>query len=141
MRSNKYVEILIMFFMIIMISLFILLGLYYITPSNYLLENFDLLSNKIPQKKTQLIIEPYEELQFIWENKSLRIYENLVDGDNVSETKIDNNSEILIRVENKLKSESLYIKPSNILIIKNSDLVIMNPTSKPLKIIVDSYDQ
>ena len=127
--------------MIIMISLFILLGLYYITPSNYLLENFDLLSNKIPQKKTQLIIEPYEELQFIWDNKSLRIYENLVDGDNVSETKIDNNSEILIRVENKLKSESLYIKPSNILIIKNSDLVIMNPTSKPLKIIVDSYDQ
>lgn len=132
MRTNKYVEIVIIIFMLIMISLSLLLTLYYLTPSNYQLGNFESITNKIPSKKEKIQIDSLSNVKINSNNKILRIYSDLIDN--------QDQGEILIRIENKFKSESLYIKPSDTIKILTNDLIIVNPFAYPLTINVDSYE-
>lgn len=128
MYENKlHIEIFILFFMSIVISLCILFSLYYISPSNYVLYDFEP-SNKITLTK-EYTIEPNKHKVIKncrYSNKLFRILGNELEY-------------IPIVLENKFKSENIYVDKNKLIKLANSDLIIKNTQTHPLKITVEIY--
>jgi hypothetical protein len=125
--SKLWIEIIILIFMFTTCSLCSLFCLYYISPSNYVLYDFKESNKKtltieynIETNKTKKIKECK------YPNKVLRIYSNDVDY-------------VSVTLENKFKSENLYVNKNNLIKLVNSDLIIKNNTNKPIKVILEVY--
>jgi len=125
--SKLWIEIMILIFMFATCSLCSLFCLYYLSPSNYVLYDF-----KESNKKTLTIeynIETNKKKKIKeckYPNKVLRIYSNDVDY-------------VSVTLENKFKSENLYVNKNNLIKLVNSDLIIKNNTNKPIKVILEVY--
>lgn len=128
MEYNKfYIEILILVFMFTTFSLSILFSIYYISPSNYVLYDFEE-SNK-PTLKKEFIIQPNKQKKIKeckYPNKVLRIYSDKLDH-------------IPITLENGFKSENIYISKNKLIKLSNSNLIIKNKTYEPLEIKIELY--
>lgn len=125
--SKVHIEILILVFMFTTFSLSILFSLYYISPSNYILYDFTSSNKKTLTK--EYVIEPHKQKiikDTKYPDKVLRIYSN--DEELIS-----------ITLENKFKSENIYVSKNNLIKIVNSNLVIKNTFSKTLNVIVEVY--
>lgn len=125
--SKLWIEMLILIFMFTVSSLCSLFSLYYITPYNYVLYEFKD-SNKVTLTK-EYSIEPNKQKKIKecnFPNKVLRIYSDEIDFVSVS-------------LENRFKSENLYLNKNNLIKLVNSNLVIKNNTSSILKIKVEIY--
>lgn len=122
-----HIEILILVFMSTVCSLCFLFSLYYISPSNYILYDF-----KEGNKKTltkEYIIQPTKQKKIKnckYPNKVFRIYSESLDC-------------ISIDVENRFKSENIYVSKNNLVKLVNSNLIIKNKQSNPLKVIIEIY--
>lgn len=125
--SKLWIEIIILIFMFTTCSLCSLFCLYYLSPSNYVLYDFKESNKKtltieynIETNKTKKIKECK------YPNKVLRIYSNDVDY-------------VSVTLENKFKSENLYVNKNNLIKLVNSDLIIKNNTDNPIKVILEVY--
>jgi len=126
-NKSFYIEMFILIFMLITISLSILFSIYYISPNNYVLYDFS--DTNIKTFTREIIILP-NKCKTIKEtkypNKLLRIYKKDVNL-------------IPVIVENKFKSENIYISKNNLIKLVNSDLVIKNTETTPMTIILELY--
>ena len=128
MYENKlHIEIFILIFMSIVISLCILFSLYYVSSANYVLYDFEP-SNSITLTK-EYIIEPNKQKTIKSCRYPNKVFRVLGDG-------IDH---VPIVLENSFKSENIYINKNKLIKLANSDLIIKNTTGKTLKITLEVY--
>ena len=126
--NNKlHIEIFILIFMFTVISLCILFSFYYISPNNYVL--FDYNSNEKYISTKEYTVQSNEQLKIEYEkykNNKIRIYNDTVEL-------------IAIVLENKFKSDNIYIGKNKLIKLINSDLIIKNTTSNSIKIQIETY--
>lgn len=128
MNNNVlYIEFFILFFMITVSTLLVLFSIYYISPYNYtfykLNDNYKMSSKKnytIQSNDTKKI----RNNKYL--NKLFRIY---------SESDVN----ISTTLENKFKSENIYLTKNDLIKLNNSNLIIKNNNGYPLKVIVEIY--
>jgi len=128
MYENKFhIEIIILIFMFIVVSLCSLFSIYYISPSNYVLYDFE------PNIKSTLTkeytIKPYKQKKIkycSYPNKVFRILSNDVDC-------------APITLENRFKSENIYVSKNKLIKLVNADLIIKNTTINTLKVSIEIY--
>lgn len=128
MENNKlYIEILILVFMFVTCSLCILFTLYYISPNNYVLYDFKennkqtLTKEYTIQSNKQKIIKKSE-----YPNRVFRIFSDKLEY-------------IPITLENTFKSENIYVTKNNLIKLTNSNLIIKNNQTEPIKVIIEIY--
>lgn len=129
MSNNKlHIEVFILIFMFTVMSLCILFSLYYISPNNYKLSNFDPNNKIISSKEYTIDIGKQKKLNYNkFKNKKIRI--------------INNENECMpVIFENKFKSDNIYIDKNKLISLVNSDLVIKNNLSTPMKINLEIYN-
>lgn len=130
MKINKLcIEFLILLFMFITFCLCISFSLYYITPSNYKLYDFNE-NNKIVLTK-EYTIGPNKNKKIKglrYPNKMFRIFTNELEY-------------VAITLENKFKSENIYVNKNNLIKLVNSNLIIKNNTTATIKVTVEIYEE
>lgn len=125
--SKLWIEIMILIFMLTTCSLCSLFSLYYVSPSNYILYDF-----KESNKKTLTIDYNIEKnknkkiKECKYPNKVLRIFSDDVDY-------------VSITLENRFKSENLYVNKNNLIKLVNSNLIIKNNSDNLLKVKLEIY--
>jgi hypothetical protein len=110
-------------------SLCVLFSLYYVTPSNYKLCKISE-SDKLLFKK-EYIIEPNKKKKIKtlkYSDKYIRIFSENIDF-------------LKVLVENKFKSENLYISKDDLIKLVKSDMIIKNDISDKIKVTVEFYDK
>lgn len=128
MYENKFhIEILILVFMFTVVSLCILFSIYYISPSNYILYDFE------PNEKSTLTkeytIEANKQIKIKYckyPNKVFRILSNDLDC-------------VPIALENRFKSENIYVNKNKLIKLVNADLIIKNTMDHVLKVSIEIY--
>jgi len=128
MQNNKlHIEIFVLIFMFLVMSLSILFIFYYITPHNYVIYDYEPTIKPISTKK--ITIDTNKEKIIKYKNikdKKIRFYS--------SDYEI-----IPIMFNNKFKSENIYINKNKLILSKNSDLIIKNTKNIPLNIQIDFF--
>lgn len=123
MLRKTIVNYLVIIFGLIIILIFILLSIYYVTPNNYILKEWN--KNKFKfENKNEYIIKPDTTLLIDTNsNRYLRFSE-----------------QCYLIVKNSFKSQTININ-KNIELIKskNSEIYIINNTNNEIKIIVEFY--
>lgn len=126
--NKLYINYFIFIFMMTIIFLSILFSFYYLTPNNYILYQYNTLTNKKTYSKKYLI-EPSKKIILNYNkyyNKLLRI-QNL----NIQTT--------CIILTNNYKSENISIKSDQLLRLNKSDLIIHNNTTDKMFIEIEIY--
>ena len=128
MYENKlHIEMFIVIFMFIVISLCILFSIYYISPSNYFLVNFDSKEKSILTKEYTIEPNKQKKIKYLkYPNKLFRILSNDLDC-------------VPITLENRFKSENIYVNKNKLIKLVNADLIIKNTTDKLFKVSVEIY--
>ncbi len=129
MHNNKlHIEIFILVFMFTVMILCILFSIYYISPNNYLLFEYNDNNNKLISSKEYTIdINKQLKLKYSkYKNKKIKILNEQMDC-------------IPVIFENKFKSDNIYISKNKLVKLVNSDLVIKNNLTLPIKIIISIY--
>ena len=126
-NSKLHIEILILVFMMTTLSLSILFSLYYISPSNYVL--YDFKESEKPTLTKEFVIQPNKHKKIKacnYPNKVLRVYST-------------NSEYIPVTLENRFKSENIYVTKDNLIKLANSDLIIKNKESDVVNVKMEVY--
>ena len=126
-KNIFYIEIFILTFMFTVSSLCILFSIYYISPSNYILYDFE--SNAKNTLTKEYSIEPNKQKKISYSkypNKVFRILSNDLDC-------------VPIVIENRFKSENIYVNKNKLIKLVNGNLIIKNTTDQALKVSIELY--
>ena len=126
-KNIFYIEIFILTFMFTVISLCISFSVYYISPSNYVLYDFDSSAKNTLTKEYS--IEPNKQKKIFYSkypNKVFRILSNELDC-------------VPIIIENRFKSENIYVNKNKLIKLVNGNLIIKNTTDQLLKVSIELY--
>jgi hypothetical protein len=126
-KNIFYIEIFILTFMFTVISLCISFSVYYISPSNYVLYDFDSSAKNTLTKEYS--IEPNKQKKIFYSkypNKVFRILSNELDC-------------VPIIIENRFKSENIYVNKNKLIKLVNGNLIIKNTTEQLLKVTIELY--
>ena len=128
MPNNKlHIEIFILVFMFTVMILCILFSIYYITPNNYLLFEHNDNNKLISSKEYTIDINKQLKLKYSkYKNKKIKIINEQMDC-------------VPVIFENKFKSDNIYICKNKLVKLVNSDLVIKNNLTLPIKIKISIY--
>jgi maltodextrin utilization protein YvdJ len=103
-----------------------LFSIYYVSPSNYSLEK--VIGKTIKTKTKSFYIKSHEE-------------KNIYSNDSPMNISNDEKSNVLVTVGNKFKSETIYLKPTDIIKLHNSNLTIKNTSDNTIHITIKFYYQ
>lgn len=128
MYENKlHIEIMILVFMFTVISLCILFSIYYISPSNYVLYDFEPNVMSTLTKEYTIKANKQKKIKYCnYPNKVFRILSDDLDH-------------VPIVLENRFKSENIYIGKNKLIKLVNADLIIKNTTNETFKVNVEIY--
>jgi hypothetical protein len=129
--NKPYISYFIYIFMMTVLFLSLLFTVYYLTPNNYLLYEYDIKTNKHTLTfKTDYIIKPNDSITLDYQqyhNYLLRIINA-------------NNSNTCIILSNDFKSENIYIDHIHLLKMVDSNLIIQNSTNENMKITIEFFN-
>jgi len=125
--SKIWIEIMILIFMFTTCSLCSLFSLYYVSPSNYVLYDFKESNKKTITMEYNIETNKKKKIKECkYPNKVLRIFSDTLDY-------------VSVTLENRFKSENLYVNKNNLIKLVNSDLIIKNNTDNPIKVKLEVY--
>lgn len=125
--SKLWIEIMILIFMFTTCSLCSLFCVYYVSPSNYVLYDFKESNKKTLTMEYNIETNKKKKIKECkYPNKVLRILSDDVDY-------------VSITLENRFKSENLYVNKNNLIKLVKSDLIIKNNTDNPIKVKLEVY--
>jgi hypothetical protein len=130
MYENKFhIEVIILVFMFTVVSLCILFSIYYISPSNYVLYDFEPNVNSTLTKEYTIEPNKQKKIKYCsYPNKVFRILSNDLDC-------------VPIALENRFKSENIYVGKNKLIKLVNADLIIKNTTNNKLKVLIEIYSR